>query len=88
MKDFGLTRSTVQPEALKIDDFSVWVHTKIKPVSEVDSDGETMFEGFEFNMIQYEKDEYIRIMAETAASIEQQLTDTQLALVEIFEGMI
>ena len=30
MKDFGKTRSTVKPDAVVIDDNSVWVHTDIQ----------------------------------------------------------
>ncbi len=90
MIDYGKTRSTVKPEPLKIDEFSVWVHTNIQPVTEAGGgmDGQEEFNGFEFNMIQYEKDEYIRMMDEKTTAVEQQLTDTQLALCEIYEGMV
>jgi len=86
MINFGKTRSTVRPEPLKIDEFSVWVHTNIQPVTE--TDGEHEFNGFEFDMVQYDKDEYIHYMNEKIALTEQQLTDTQLALVEVYELLI
>jgi len=57
----GRTRSTVKPKPLVIDDFSVWVHDNIIPISE--THGDTEFVGFEYTMIQYPKDEYIRMMA-------------------------
>lgn len=86
MKDFGKQRSTVSPEPMVIDEFSVWVYSDIVPAEE--NVGEETFSGFEYVMIQYEKDEYIRIMAEKNQTMETQLTDTQLALVEIYEGMV
>lgn len=68
-----------------IDEINVWVHSNIVPVEEVV--GEETFKGFEYDMIQYEKDEYIRIMAEQNKTLESQMTDTQIALIEIYEGM-
>ncbi|MPM28493.1 hypothetical protein SDC9_75019 [bioreactor metagenome] len=86
MKDYGKVRSTIQPEPMVVDEVNVWVHSNIVQVEEVV--GEQTFIGFEYDMIQYEKDEYIKIMAEKNQSLEAQLTDTQLALVEIYEGMV
>lgn len=88
MIDYGRTRSTVKPEPLKIDEFSVWVCSNITPIVETDPDGEHEFNGFEFDMIQYDKDEYIRMMDAKTALVEQQLTDTQLALCEVYEMLI
>ena len=84
MKDFGKTRSTVKPDAVVIDDNSVWVHTDIQ--EEHESVGEDQsFDGYEFNMIQYEKDEYILMMSEKNSELEKQVTNTQLALCEVYE---
>ena len=85
MIDYGTTKSTVKPEPLKIDEFSVWVCSNITPITETNPDGEHEFNGFEFDMVQYDKDEYIRLMNEKTALVEQQLTYTQLALVEVYE---
>lgn len=79
MIDYGRQRSTVKPEPMVIDESSVWVHSNIQPVEE--TVGEEMFSGWEFNMVQYTKDEYIRML-------DTQLTDTQLALVEVYELII
>lgn len=86
MKDFGKQRSTVSPEPMVIDEFSVWIHSDIVPVEE--NVGEETFTGFEFNIVQYGKDEYIKMMAEKNSTIEAQLTNTQLALAELYEGMV
>ena len=86
MKDFGKQRSTVSPEPMVNDEFSVWVYSDIVPVEE--NVGEGTFTGFEFNMVQYGKDEYIKTMAEKNSTVETQLTNTQLALAELYEGMV
>jgi len=80
MKDYGRVRSTVKPEPMVIDEFSVWIHKNITEVSENVGE-ENEFIGYEFDMIQYEKDEYIRML-------DTQLTNVQLALIEFYEGMV
>jgi hypothetical protein len=79
MVDYGKQRSTVKPESVVLDEQSVWVHTNIQAVEE--TVGEQPFIGWEFDMKQYTKDEYI-------LSLSAQLTDAQLALVELYEGMV
>lgn len=86
MIDHGKVRSTVAPEPMVVDEFSVWVHSNITPVEE--AVGEEVFTGFEYDMIQYDKDEYIKIITEKNQNMETQLTDVQLAMVELYEGMV
>lgn len=87
MKEFGKTRSTVRPDEVVIDEHSVWVHSNIKEVSEPGMDDQEGFTGYEFDMIQYDKDEYILMMSEKNQQLEQQVTDTELALCEVYELM-
>lgn len=86
MIEHGKVRSTVQPDPVIVDEFSVWVHSNVTPVEE--DNGEETFVGFEYDMVQYDKDEYIKIITEKNQSVEAQLTDVQLALVELYEGMV
>lgn len=79
MTDYGRIRSTVRPEPLELDEYSAYVNTDITEVT-VELDEETHTE-FEFNQVCYTKDELITQQA-------QQITDTQLALCEIYEGMM
>ena len=58
MVDYGKVRSTVKPEPIVIDDYSVWQHTNIQKISENVGE-ENEFKGFEFNMVQYNKNEFI-----------------------------
>ena len=54
MTDYGIVKSTVRPEEKKVDEFSVWVNTEITQTSG----------GWEYRMVQYTKDEYIKRMDE------------------------
>ena len=58
MVDYGKVRSTVKPEPIVIDEFTVWQHTNIQDASENVGE-ENEFVGFEYNMIQFTKDEFI-----------------------------
>lgn len=86
MVDYGKVRSTVKPEPIVIDDFSVWQHTDIQKISENIGE-ENEFVGYEFNMVQYDKNEFILKQAEENNALSQQITDTQLALCEVYELM-
>ena len=54
MTDYGIVKSTVRPEEKKVDEFSVWVNTDIAETAD----------GWEYHMVQYTKDEYIKLMDE------------------------
>lgn len=86
MIDYGVVRSTVKPDKVEIDEYSVWVSSDIKEI-EVQSENETHTE-YEYNQVRYTKDEYIKLIDERNTTLESQLTDTQLALCEIYEGMM
>lgn len=86
MIDYGTVRSTVKPDEVEIDEYSVWVNSDIKGI-DVQSEDESHTE-YEFNQVRYTKDEYIKMIDERNSTLESQLTDTQLALCEIYEGMM
>ncbi len=87
MKEFKKVRSTQQPEQKVIDDYSVWVAENITPVTESGSDEEPGFVGYEYDLTQYTKDEYIKLIDDKNTSLEAQITDTQVALCEVYELM-
>lgn len=88
MIDYGTQRSTVEPLELELTETKVFVASDITPVNEPDTDEQPGFIGFEFQLVEYDKDEYIKLQAEHNAALEQQMTDTQLALCEVYELMI
>jgi hypothetical protein len=83
MVDYGKVRSTVRPEEKVIDDYSVWINTDIQEV-EVTIMDDTHTE-YEFSQVRYTKDEYIKMIDERNSTLESNLTDTQLALCEVYE---
>ena len=85
MVDYGRIRSTVKPEEKVVDDYSVWINSDIQEV-EVTYEGDTHTE-YEFHQVQYSKDEYIKMIDEKNAKLESTITDTQMALCEVYELM-
>lgn len=83
MIDHGIVKSTVKPEEKVVDDYSVWLATDIEENTISDDDGERT--EFEYHLIQYTKDEYIKLIDEKNVTLEEQLTDTQLALCDVYE---
>ena len=88
MKDMGIVfGSAEQAVPLVIGKDTVYVHSDIQQILE-DKDGKPVTNLFQYREIQYNKDEYIKLLSEKNDSLDQQLTDTQLALCEIYEGMV
>lgn len=83
MVDHGIVKSAVRPEEKVVDDYSVWLATDITENTISDDDGERT--EFEYHLVQYTKDEYIKLIDEKNAELEEQLTDTQLALCDVYE---
>lgn len=82
MKRYLKIRSTVCPDPIRFDEKNVWVSEKVREV-EVEGGVE-----FEFDQTKYSKDEYIKLIDEKNKELEAQVTDTQLALCEIYEGVM
>lgn len=83
LKNYGLQRSTVKPKAVEITEIKVFVATNIEQVN-VTIDKQEFWE-YQFNLVEYDKDEYIKIISEKNEELEQQMTDTQLALCDVYE---
>lgn len=87
MKNMGIVQgSAEQAQELIVGIDTVYVHTNIIPVTQ-DAEGNPIEGLFQFNEVQYDKDEYIELMAKKNALLETQLTDIQIALTEIYENM-
>lgn len=80
MVNHGTVRSTVKPNELVIDELSVWVHTNITEVNE-NIGAENEFTGFEFDCVQYGKDEYITKLSEEKQELTNVVDDLILVLV-------
>nr|DAD79133.1 MAG TPA: hypothetical protein [Siphoviridae sp. ctsDY37]DAF96041.1 MAG TPA: hypothetical protein [Siphoviridae sp. cteLB10] len=87
MINHGKVRSTIEPERLVIDEYSVWIAENVEEIEvedEIINDkGETekvTTTMYEYNLVQYTKDEYILMQS-------SQMTDVEMALVEIYESL-
>jgi len=58
MINHGKVQSTVKPQAIEIDENSVWLTENVQEVKTEE------FEGYEYDLTQYTKDEYIRSLDE------------------------
>lgn len=88
MIDYGTQRSTVEPLELELTETKVFVASDITPVNEPDTDEQPGFIGFEFQLVEYEKDEYIKMIDEKNKSLETQVDNTMIVLCEIYETMM
>ena len=77
-------RSSVRPEDITITANSVLVASNITPYEEVIYD--KVQSGFEYDCTEYTKDEYLIKLARENAQLKQDILDTQMALVELYEG--
>lgn len=85
MKDMGIVQGNgEQAKELVIGKDKVYIHTNITQITE-DSRGNAVEDLFQFNEVQYDKDEYIEQLAKQNAELADGLTNTQLALCEVYE---
>ena len=83
MINHGKVQSTIKPNEKAIDEYSVWVNKDIAEIIVADENGSHT--EYEYNQTQYSKDEYIQLMDEKNKTLESELTDTQIALCDIYE---
>ena len=77
--------SLQQAQPLIVGKTTVYVHSNI--VQATDEDGNVIDDLYVYDEIQYTKDEYIKVMADKNETLEKELTDTQLALCELYESV-
>ena len=80
-----IVSSSVKPKNIEILKNKVFVSSNIREV-EKNFDDNTYTE-YEYELIEYSKDEYIESLAQKNTELENSLTETQLALCEIYEGV-
>lgn len=86
MKKFENVRSTVKPEEKVVDEYSVWIVENVHTVS-VTVEDQTV-EEYEYDLTQYDKDEYIKLLDERDQSMESDITNLQLALCDMYESTL
>ncbi len=85
MTEYKNVQSGVKPKETEIDEYSVWVNENIREIEVTDENG--AHTEYEYDQIQYSKDEYILLLSEENKNLENMLTDTQLALCDVYEMM-
>ncbi|MCR1987875.1 hypothetical protein NSB24_16805 [Blautia coccoides] len=85
MKQYGTQRSTVKPEDVEITESRVFSYEDITEIKVKNPESDDEVTMYEFTLTEYDKDEYIRIQAEKNASLEEQMTQTQVALCNVYE---
>ncbi|MFR8718584.1 MAG: hypothetical protein ACLVE7_04120 [Coprococcus comes] len=85
MKQYGTQRSTVKPEDVEITESRVFSYEDITEIKVKNPESDDEVTMYEFTLTEYDKDEYIRIQAEKNASLEEQMTQTQVALCDVYE---
>lgn len=85
MKQYGTQRSTVKPEDMEITKSKVFSYENITEIKVKNPESDDEVKMYEFTLTEYDKDEYIRIQAEKNASLEEQMTQTQVALCDVYE---
>lgn len=83
MIEHGRVRAALAPEAVVVDANSVWIAENIQEVTVQDEQGERT--EYEFSLTQYTKDEYIHLLIRANETLEMDITNTQLALCDVYE---
>lgn len=80
MIDYGRQKSTVKPEEIEITENMVFIASGISEITEEGTDSQPEFAGYEFDLVGYDKDEYIKLQATSNKSLQEQVETTQEAL--------
>lgn len=92
MINHGKVQSMVKPIEMEVLATKVFVSSNIKKTTQTIEDSK--MEVYEFNLIEYDKDEYLKFIDEKNKQLEEKntqldesLTETQMALCDIYESM-
>lgn len=92
MQKFAKVRSTAETvQEVEINESTVIVNNGITEIHEAGTkeDPSSGFDGWEIaEQIIYEKDEYIKLISEKNATLEQETTNLQVALTEVYEMIL
>lgn len=87
MRDMGIVQGSFKVSAPLIIGYdTVYVHDNIQEYQKTLEDGEIITE-YKYHEIQYTKDEYLQLQADKQSKLEENITNTQLAILELYESM-
>ena len=87
MRDMGIVHGSKESAApLVVGKDTVYVHTDIKTEEVEGMDGEKYID-YSYHEIQYTHPEFIKLQADTQEQLQENVINTQLALLELYESM-
>ncbi len=84
MINHGRVQANALPEAIVVDEYSVWVASNVTQVTIPAGEDQQESTVYEYDLVQYDKDEYIKMQSDKQADLESQILDTQEGLVEVY----
>lgn len=78
MQDFGKVRSNNKPQEIQFTSSSVFIASNIEPYEETID--EHVIQGFEYDLLQYTKDEYLLILAQQNNELKDELQAAKILL--------
>lgn len=85
MKNYGTQKSAVKPLEVEITETKVFVASNISQVQLESMEGQEAGSEYQFELVEYDKDEYIHLISEKNNSLEMQVEETMIALCEVYE---
>lgn len=80
MIEHGKTQSAIRPNAIDIDEYSVWVAENI---TEITKENDVLYE---YDLVQYTKDEYIKLLVERDLTKADAILDLSTIVAELIGG--
>ena len=77
--------SSQQAQPIIVNKDTVYVHSNISQAT--DEDGNILDNLYVYDEVQYTKDEYIKLISDKNETLEKEVTETQLALCELYESL-
>lgn len=83
MKIYNEVHSSFNPPAIEITTDKVYIPSNINNLTFIDGDRSMSY--YEYTITEYTKDEYLTLLSERNANLQQELLDTQSALCDVYE---
>ena len=89
MKNYGIVHGGAeQAVPLVVGKDTVYVHTNITKLETDPNDEFAPADLYSYEEVQYDKNEYIGLISKKNDTLESQLTDTQVALADVYEQVL
>lgn len=83
MINYGKVKSTAMPQEIEITETKVFLASNVHEY-EVKIDDHVLA-GYEYEYVEYDKNEYLQLLAAKNTALQDELLDTQAALCDVYE---